>query len=198
VTSGDAVSPQWAAWRRSISLDEYEARFAHEQAHGEADLIEWLARDLDPRRHDALRVLDAGCGTGRVAIELARRGFEVVGTDLDDDMLDLARAKAGHLRWVHADLATMHLDIEFAIVAMAGNVMLFCRDEDRAAVVAGCARHLDEGGLLVSGFGLGGSLGLPEYDRACSDAGLRLAERWATWDRKPFEGGDYAVSVHQR
>jgi SAM-dependent methyltransferase len=189
---GSGVSPQWAAWRRSISLDEYEARFAHDDAHGEADLVEWLARDLEP----PVRVLDAGCGTGRLAIELHRRGFDVVGTDLDDEMLDLARAKAGELRWVHADLATMELGATFSVVVMAGNVMLFCREADRSAVVAGCARHLEPGGLLVSGFACGGSPDLAEYDRACSAAGLTLVERWSTWDRAPFRGGDYAVSVH--
>ena len=38
-------------------------------------------------------MLDAGCGTGRVAIELAARGFSVVGMDLDEAMLDTARAE---------------------------------------------------------------------------------------------------------
>ena len=42
--------------------------------HGEADLVAWLAPGGS--------VLDAGCGTGRVAIELARRGHEIVGVDL--------------------------------------------------------------------------------------------------------------------
>ncbi len=190
--SGAMVSPQWEAWRRSVSLEEYEARFAHDEAHGEADLLERLAADLEP----PVRILDAGCGTGRVAIELDRRGFEVVGTDLDHEMLDLARAKAPHLQWVHADLATMQLGRTFSIVAMPGNVMLFCRADDRQGVVAGCARHLDAGGVLVTGFSCGRGLGLDEYDAACTQAGLTLIERWATWERDPFGGGDYAVSVH--
>src|SRR5262249_53540301 len=64
---------------------------------GEADLVESLMREAG-----GTRVLDAGCGTGRVAIELARRGFSVVGLDSDTVMLDTARAKAPELSWVQA------------------------------------------------------------------------------------------------
>ena len=75
--------------------------------------------------------------------------------DLDDDML---RAGPGEgprpAAWLHVDLATMQLDRRFGIVAMPGNVMLFCRDVDRRAVVHSCAQHLEPGGLLVAGLQL--------------------------------------------
>ena len=76
-------------------------------------------------------MLDAGCGTGRVAIELDRRGIEVVGVDLDDDMLAAARIKAPDLRWECADLSVFDLGRPFDVVAMPGNVMIFCRPEAR-------------------------------------------------------------------
>jgi SAM-dependent methyltransferase len=195
MTSGQHVSPQWQAWRASISLDAYEERFRNETAHGEADLIESLARQVEPVRS----VLDAGCGTGRVAIELHRRGIDVVGADLDDDMLALARAKAPEVPWANVDLATMQLDRQFGIVAMPGNVMLFCRDVDRRAVVHSCVQHLQPDGLLVAGFTCDRRLGLDQYDALCDDCDLTLVERWSTWQRAPFAaGGDYAVSVHRR
>ena len=50
-------------------------------------------------------VLDAGCGTGRVAIELARHGVDVVGVDVDASMIGEARRRAPELEWVEADLA---------------------------------------------------------------------------------------------
>jgi 2-polyprenyl-3-methyl-5-hydroxy-6-metoxy-1,4-benzoquinol methylase len=191
--AGDHVSPQWRAFRQSVDLGEYEERFSHAQAHGEADLIEALARDVDPARS----VLDAGCGTGRVAAELHRRGLDVVGADLDDDMLAFARAKAPDVVWANVDLATMQLDRHFGIVAMPGNVMLFCRDADRPAVVRSCVNHLEPGGLLIAGFSCGRSLSVSAYDAVCSRCDLTLVERWATWERTPFQGGDYAVSVHR-
>ena len=194
MNAGDDVSPQWRAWRASVDLDEYEQRFLHEQAHGEADLIESLARQIEPVRS----VLDAGCGTGRVAVELDRRGIPVVGADLDDDMLALARAKAPDVVWMHADLATMRLGRRFGIVAMVGNVMLFCRDADRGAVVQTCAAHLEPDGLLVVGFSCDRSLSVADYDTLCDRFELTLVDRWATWDRAPFDGGSYVVSVHRR
>lgn len=187
---GAHVSTAWARWRASIDLDTYEARFGHDAAHGEADCLAAFGRR---------RVLDAGCGTGRVAIELARRGFDVTGVELDEHLLDRARANSDAVRWVHDDLATMRLDAVFDIVAMPGNVMLFCRPDVRADVVASCAAHLAADGVLVAGFSLGRvghPLDLREYDAHCAAAGLRLVERWATWERDPYAGGDYAVSVH--
>ncbi len=54
------------------------------------------------------------------------------------------------------------------------------------------------GGLLVAGFQLTtGRLTLERYDNYAAAAGLELVDRWASWDREPFHGGDYAVSVHR-
>jgi SAM-dependent methyltransferase len=196
VAAGGEVSERWAAWRAEVSLDEYEARWdrqarAGQAVHGEADLVASFARQP---------VLDAGCGTGRVAIELARRGFDVVGVDLDATMLELARRKAPDLEWVLADLAHLDLGRKFAVVAMAGNIMIFVRPEDRDRVVAAVARHLDPGGLLVAGFTLeADGLRLDEYDALCAAAGLQLRHRWGTWEQGPFDpAGDYHVSVHER
>ena len=189
-TAGEHVSPQWATWRATVDLGEYESRFGHPDAHGEADFLD----SLRPRS-----VLDAGCGTGRVAIELHRRGIDVMGVDLDDDLLALARAKAPDVVWRCVDLATMELGRRFHVVAMPGNVMLFCRPESRGAIVARAAAHLDgSDGFVVAGFSLrAGELSLDEYDRHAVAAGLVLVDRWATWERTPYAGGDYAVSVHR-
>lgn len=143
------------------------------------------------------RILDAGCGTGRVAVELARRGFAVAGVDIDDEMISGARGKAPDLAWHQLDLATFDLRETFDAVVMAGNVLLFTAPGTEAAVVARCAAHLSSGGALVAGFQLrGGGYGLDRYDADCTAAGLSLSERYSTWERGAWSGGDYAVSVH--
>lgn len=174
----------------------YDGRFARLAAsghhvHAEADLV----ASLGPSS-----VLDAGCGTGRVAIELARRGIDVVGVDLDDEMLGQARAKAPDLTWVASDLASLALPRSFDAAVLAGNVMIFVTPGTEGDVLAGIARHLRPGGLLVAGFSLlPGRLGLATYDSLARHAGFELLDRWSTWERAaPIEGGDYAVSLHCR
>ena len=144
-------------------------------------------------------VLDAGCGTGRVAAELARRGVEVVGIDRDASMIATARELAPGVGFHVADVAEVDLGYTVDLVVMAGNVPLFTPAGTHGALVGGCARHLAAGGRLLAGFQLGRGYTVDEYDAACTAAGLRLVDRWSTWDGDPFvTDGDYAVSLHER
>ncbi|HUS62591.1 MAG TPA: class I SAM-dependent methyltransferase [Acidimicrobiales bacterium] len=177
------------------SGDEYQAEFdalasAGHDVHGEASFVSML----QPRT-----VLDAGCGTGRVAIELARRGVDVVGVDSTSSMIDTARRLAPSLEWIVADVTTLELGRTFDVVVMAGNVPLFTPPGTQAALVAGCARHVALGGVLVAGFHVDDRYPLASYDEDASRCGLELEARYATWDGQPFDAeGDYAVSVHRR
>jgi SAM-dependent methyltransferase len=191
--------PEWTHWRKNVDLDAYDERWrqmeaAGENPHGEADFVDDVLAGMRPAS-----VLDAGCGTGRVAIELARRDVDVVGVDLDEDLLDRARTKAPGQTWVLADLAGLDLGRTFDVVALAGNVVPYVAEGDRAAAVAGCARHVGGNGRLVAGFQLaGGWPTVAEYDEWCAAAGLELEARFATWDEAPFgPDADYAVSVHR-
>ncbi|MGH3802665.1 MAG: class I SAM-dependent methyltransferase [Pseudonocardiaceae bacterium] len=188
-------SDGWDHWRQQLSPTDYDERWRRLEAaganpHGEADFV----FSYDPRS-----VLDGGCGTGRVAIELARRGLDVVGTDLDPDMIGLARAKAPELSWVHADLSELDLPTRFDAVVLAGNVIAYVASGRRAAAVIACARHLAPGGRLIAGFQLQeGWPSVADYDRWCDSADLAFEARYATWDRDPSTDMDsYAVSVHR-
>lgn len=193
------MSSRWQSSDRPRGAD-YDARWTRLEAagrsvHGEADLVESLLRSSG-----GTRVLDAGCGTGRVAIELANRGFSVVGVDADPAMLTVARDKAPELRWIEADLVDTAAVVpdDFDVVVAAGNVMIFLDQGTEPEVVAQLAQRLTRGGLLVAGFQLvAGRLSLQRYDDIAASAGLTLQHRWATWERAPFDGGDYAVSVHR-
>ena len=184
-----------AGWRTGDPehADRYAQRFADLEAagmdvHGEADLV---------ASYRPSSVLDAGCGTGRVARELARRGIDVVGVDPDPSMVATARELATDLNWVEADMAGVDLGRSYDVVLMAGNVPLFTPPANRGPLVAGCARHLAPTGALVCGFQLDRGYGIDEFDEHCRRVGLDCVERWATWSRDPFAGGDYAVSVHR-
>ncbi|HEX3566998.1 MAG TPA: class I SAM-dependent methyltransferase [Acidimicrobiales bacterium] len=192
----DASDNPWLSGN-GVRGDNYDKRFdalasTGQNVHGEAEFVVSLGVGS---------VLDAGCGTGRVAIELARRGLDVAGIDLDASMLDSARQKAPELSWACADLSDPDLDLgrQFDAVVMAGNVMIFVSPGTEGAVLASAVRHLRRPGLVIAGFSLRrGGLGVTEYDGLATEAGLHLAERWSTWDRSPFSADDtYAVSVHR-
>jgi SAM-dependent methyltransferase len=174
--------------------DRYQRRFddlaaSGADVHGEADLVS---------RWGPATVLDAGCGTGRVARELALRGISVVGVDGDESMIATARRLAPDLEWVVADLTGLELHRRFDLVVMAGNVPLFTPEGTESALVRGCVRHLVGGGHLVTGFQLDRGYTLERYDDDCRRTGLELEARWATWTEDPWVGGgSYAVSAHR-
>lgn len=175
----------------------YQSRFDRLAAtgkdmHGEARFV--LA-------HEPRTVLDAGCGTGRVALELARGGVEVVGVDADPSMLATARELGPDIEWIESDLRALDLGRRFDVVVMAGNVPLFTPPGTQADLVAGVARHLGEEGSLIAGFSTDWAdrpYTAAAYDRHAADAGLVLVERFSTWDRDPWSArSNYAVSVHR-
>jgi SAM-dependent methyltransferase len=182
---------------------DYAARFAALAAsgvdmHGEASLCAALVPS-------GSRILDAGCGTGRVAIRLAELGYDCVGADLDASMLAEARRAAPGQVWIETDLADLDLPPDFDLVVAAGNVIPLLTPGTEPGTVLRLAAALRPGGLLVAGFGLDRahlpvepSVTVADYDAFCAAAGLSLVDRFATWSGERYEGGGYAVSVHQR
>ena len=170
----------------------YERReAAGENVHGEADFV----MSWEPGF-----VLDAGCGTGRVGRELARRGVSVAGFDIDPEMLETARRKAPDLLWIRHDVTLVRLADRFDAVLMAGNVINFVAPARRHLAVANMAYHLRPGGLLIDGHSLKATEAQPaDYDKWAAVSGLELAGRWSTWQRDSFDASsDFAVSVFRK
>src|SRR3954471_16550525 len=196
---------KWADIAGEDRGTSYAARFARLAAqghdvHGEAALC---SRLVPP----PARVLDAGCGTGRVAIRLDQLGYRCVGVDVDAAMLAEARRAAPHLEWVQADLSEYDpAEERFDLVVAAGNVLPLVDRGTEARVIVNLANALVTGGLLVMGFGLDAAhlpldaapFDLADYDAWCDDSGLTRVDRFATWGGAAFDGGGYAVSVHRR
>jgi trans-aconitate methyltransferase len=188
-----SVTSRWLSETGGRAGASYEQRFRDLAAsgvdvHGEATFVEGL---LEP----GSRVLDAGCGTGRVARELARRGLDVVGVDSDASMLDVARAQSPDLRWVEADLASLDVGERFDLVVAAGNVVVFLEPGTEPEVLRRMAAHLRPGGLLVSGWRTD-RMSRDTYDALAADTGLEPVGRFATWDAAPWrEDADWCVAV---
>lgn len=115
-----------------------------------ADLPLW--RELAERHGDP--VLDLGCGSGRVALELAGSGHEVVAVDRDPTLLARLREQAGpdvSLRAVEADATALPGELGSFPVIIAPMQLLQLLDEgDRSALLGGVARHLDPRGTFAA------------------------------------------------
>ncbi|MEW2068156.1 class I SAM-dependent methyltransferase [Streptomyces sp. NPDC007346] len=199
---------RWAELTGREAGEQYARRFAQlaesgHDIHGEAAFCAAL---LPP----AARVLDAGCGTGRIAIRLAELGHRCTGVDIDPSMLAVARREAPTQEWLLGDLARMDApgaDGAFDLTIAAGNVIPLLAPGTEETVVGRLAAALRPGGLLVTGMGLDADhlplpeapFGLEEFDQWCARSGLTLRQRYATWSGDPYVPGcGYAVSVHVR
>jgi SAM-dependent methyltransferase len=176
--------------------EEYAARFAALEAtgtemHGEAEALWRLLGGPG-------RVLDAGCGIGRLGAWLAGQGCQVLGVDSDPSMIEVARRQLPHLDWVLGDLLCAELAGPWDLAAMTGNVIVYVEAGTEAAVVERLAGVLAEGGLLVSGWRTD-RLAPDTYDAWAQAAGLVPVSRWSTWDAQPWtDASDWCVAVHRR
>lgn len=217
-------SPPPTRWSEVSSGEQtaadYRSRFAALEAQG-ADLAgeaRFVASVIPP----PARVLDAGCGFGRLTRILTAMGYDAVGVDADPHLIDIARAEDADTEYVHADLSTFDLSQEnlspggmstwsgtrgFRAVVLAGNVIPFLADGTLDAVIRRISAHLAPGGHIIAGYGLTRAdlpreahlVPLHEYDRALRGAGFSLQQRHASWDRRSWTvGSDYAVSVHRK
>jgi SAM-dependent methyltransferase len=95
------------------------------------------------------KLLDAPCGNGRIACELASRGFEVTGLDATRALLDVARASSSAVAWQEGDMRDLAWTDAFdAITCMWGSFGYFS-DDDNLRHLAACARALRTGGKLI-------------------------------------------------
>ena len=161
---------------------------------GEARLIDAMV----PR---SARILDAGCGPGRVGSTLAGLGHEVVGVDVDPVLIAEAQREHPGATWLVADLAELNLPAagvagDFDAIVCAGNVMTFLAESTRSLVVSRLGAHLAEGGRLVVGFGAERGYPFDEFRADVDAAGLVVDLEVSTWDLRPFTPeSDFLISM---
>lgn len=192
----DSSTPRWFSDTKDGHSQWYVDRFRTMAAEG-ADLA-GEARLIDALVPPASRVLDAGCGPGRIGAVLHARGHTVVGVDVDPVLIEAARADHPGPRWEVADLSTLDLPDEepFGIAVLAGNVMVFVAPGTEVEVLRHVAAQVRPGGRIVTGFHTDREYTVEAFDADIETAGLALQQRFGTWDLVPFgPEATFAVSI---
>lgn len=177
----------------------YIKRFEDMEADGRD--LDGEARLIDAMVARGSRILDAGCGPGRVGARLATLGHDVVGVDVDPVLIDAAVAKHDHVTWLVGDLAELDLaghgiEPAFDAIVAAGNVMTFLAATTRRDVLANLAGHLAPDGRIVVGFGAGREYAFADFFADVEAVGLRPDVLLSSWDLRPFgDEADFLVAV---
>ncbi|MGY1712334.1 class I SAM-dependent methyltransferase [Geodermatophilus sp. SYSU D00758] len=188
-----------SAWVRMTEQDPghstaYVERFRRLAAEGfdlggEARLVDALL----PR---GARVLDAGCGPGRVGAVLHAAGHRVVGVDVDPVLVAAAETDHPGPRWLVGDLAELDLGEAFDAIVCAGNVMTFLAPTTRGTVLARLRGHVADGGRAAIGFGAGRGYPFDEFLDDARAAGWAPDLLLSTWDLRPFtDGSEFLVAL---
>ena len=159
------------------------------------------ARLIDAMAARGARILDAGCGGGRVSGYLAAKGHDVVGVDVDPALIEAAEQDYPGPQWLVADLAELDLPARgliepFDIVVSAGNVMTFVAPSTRVQVLSGLRAHLADNGRAVIGFGAGRDYPFDRFLSDVAEADLEPELLLSSWDLRPFtDESEFLVAV---
>jgi SAM-dependent methyltransferase len=186
-------------WLRKIAENPghsqwYIDRFRALAARG--DDLAGEARLIDAMLPRGARILDAGCGTGRVGGFLAAAGHRVTGVDLDPELIEAARADHPGTDWRVGDLTDLDLPDRYDVIVCAGNVMTFVAPDTRVEILRRFGTHLAAGGRAVVGFGAGRDYPFDDFLADAATAGLTPELLLSTWDLRPFTpGSDFLVAL---
>ena len=130
----------------------YERLYANRDEKEARQLIDWLEKTLD--LGNCSSILDLGCGRGRHALNLARRGYQVTGIDLSEQAIKTAKEKAerdglDNVRFLVRDMRRPLPETFDAIVNLFTTFGYFEKDEENTQVLDSIVKMLEPGGIFV-------------------------------------------------
>ena len=150
----------------------------------EAKLIDLMIRP-------GSRVLDAGCGAGRLGAALAALGHHVVGIDIDADMVAAAKSSSPGAKWIHGDLTELSLElldesVPFDAIAWISSGILALDPMNRSEVFRRLATCCSPRGRIVVEFRTDGGYSYQQFRDDFLAAGLVPDVGFSGWDLRPY------------
>jgi SAM-dependent methyltransferase len=181
-------------WMQKVTADPGHSDWYIERFRAMAragDDLAGEARFVDAMAPRGARILDAGCGPGRLGGYLAKAGHHVVGVDVDPALIAAAEQDHPGPQWLVGDLAELDLPARgivepFDVIASAGNVMAFLAPSTRVQVLGRLRAHLADDGRAAIGFGAGRDYEFTEFFNDAAHAGFTPDLLLSTWDLRPF------------
>lgn len=162
-SSSDYCDTQW--WRSyfsGVALDVWRAIVPPEQAIRDADYLEAVCGLAQ-----SAKLLDVPCGDGRVAIELASRGFDVTGVDVSAEILDDAKRRAVErgvrATWHHGDMRQLPWDADFDAAFCWGDSFGYFDEAGNREFLASLRRSLRPGAVFAMEMGMIAEVLFPHF-----------------------------------
>ena len=191
-------------WMQKVAADPGHSDWYIERFRAMAragDDLAGEARFVDAMAPRGARILDAGCGPGRLGGYLATVGHHVVGVDVDPALIAAAEQDYPGPQWVVGDLAELDLPARgisepFDVIVSAGNVMAFLAPSTRSQVLGRLRAHVADDGRAVIGFGAGRDYEFADFLGDAAAAGFAPDLLLSTWDLRPFaDDSGFLVAV---
>lgn len=196
--------PDKSLWMEKVERDpEHSAWFVQrfrDMAAAGKDII-GEARLVDAMAPRGARILDAGCGSGRIGGPLAGLGHTVVGIDVDPQLIEAARTDWPGPTWVIGDLAELDPVLlgstaSFDLIVAAGNVMPFLAPSTRREVLSRLRSVLAPGGRAAVGFGAGRGYPFADFFTDLAATGWAAQSTFRGWNLLPFDAeSDFLVAI---
>lgn len=204
------MSRQPTRWERADHRG-YGQKFADLHSSGQDMAGEArLADTIAPRR---ATILDAGCGMGRVGAALRARGHDAYGVDLDEALLQQARATYPDLPTMHSRIDDLTPDLlsaqrfptSFDVIVCVGNVMILGEPGAERLMLERMGALLKPSGRMIIGFHTDATpadsreYSVGEFAADAESAGLQIESRFGTYELHPYDPGkNYAVHLLRR
>ncbi|OBF60072.1 SAM-dependent methyltransferase [Mycobacterium sp. 852002-51971_SCH5477799-a] len=191
-------------WMQKVTADPGHSQWYIERFRAMAragDDLAGEARFVDAMAPRGARILDAGCGPGRLGGYLAQAGHDVVGVDVDPALIEAAEQDYPGPRWLVGDLAELDLPARgisepFDVIVSAGNVMAFLAPSTRVQVLSRLRAHVADDGRAAIGFGAYREYEFADFLNDAADAGFAPDLLLSTWDMRPFtDDSDFLVAL---